>query len=253
MNEYLLKSDVEKVLSEWAKKAWADEWKPTHENVRGDTFEEARLIVMDMPSVKLDELKEIIQSRITSLEQAEEILNPDYHKGSLSAFMQVRDLINDFFDDTKSYTIALKEMVLKIYNCIEFEAYKFNPEKKVRRPRLEFEKAYKLLEDTANNKKLINIRLVLLAALGDVKALRYVNDRPDSDSRCGFCRTCKAIYEDDLCDLYQKKTGGCYTWRFSEEIKKLSTGNFDITLPNHFRLSLPLPEMTKTIQAEEGL
>lgn len=55
MNEYLLKSDVEKVLSEWAKKAWADKWKPTHENVRGDTFEEARLIVMDMPSVKLDE------------------------------------------------------------------------------------------------------------------------------------------------------------------------------------------------------
>lgn len=52
-NEYLLKSDVEKILTEWAKKAWHDEWKPTHENTRGDTFEEARLVVMDMPPVKL--------------------------------------------------------------------------------------------------------------------------------------------------------------------------------------------------------
>lgn len=31
-------------------------WKPTHENTRGDTFEEARLIVMDMPSIQIDKL-----------------------------------------------------------------------------------------------------------------------------------------------------------------------------------------------------
>lgn len=96
-NEYLLKSDVEKILTEWAKKAWHDEWKPTHKNIRGDTFMEARLIVSDLPAVKIDDLKETIQNRITSLEQAEEVINPDYHIGSLSAFMQVRDLINNFF------------------------------------------------------------------------------------------------------------------------------------------------------------
>lgn len=55
-NEYLLKSDVVKILTECAIKAWQDEWKPTHENTRGDTFIEAKLIVSDMPSVQIDKL-----------------------------------------------------------------------------------------------------------------------------------------------------------------------------------------------------
>lgn len=55
-NEYLLKSDVEKILTEWAIKAWQDEWKPTHENTRGDTFIEAKLIVSNMPSIQIDKL-----------------------------------------------------------------------------------------------------------------------------------------------------------------------------------------------------
>ena len=49
--EYLIKSDVENVLKEWASKAWQDDWKPIHDSVRGDTFMEAMLIVNDMPPV----------------------------------------------------------------------------------------------------------------------------------------------------------------------------------------------------------
>ena len=51
--EYLIKKDVENVLQDWALKAWKDEWKPTWESIRGDTFMEAKLIVMDLPPINM--------------------------------------------------------------------------------------------------------------------------------------------------------------------------------------------------------
>ena len=50
MSEYLIKEDVDNILKEYASKAWNDDWKPTHETVRGDTFIEACLIIDDMPT-----------------------------------------------------------------------------------------------------------------------------------------------------------------------------------------------------------
>lgn len=57
MSEYLIKEDVDNILKEYASKAWNDDWKPTHETVRGDTFIEASLIIDDMPTADAQPVK----------------------------------------------------------------------------------------------------------------------------------------------------------------------------------------------------
>jgi len=57
MSEYLIKEDVDNILKEYASKAWNDDWKPTHETVRGDTFIEACLIIDDMPTADVQPVK----------------------------------------------------------------------------------------------------------------------------------------------------------------------------------------------------
>ncbi len=57
MSKYLIKEDVDNILKEYASKAWNDDWKPTHETVRGDTFIEACLIIDDMPTVDAQPVK----------------------------------------------------------------------------------------------------------------------------------------------------------------------------------------------------
>lgn len=57
MSEYLIKKDVDNILKEYASKAWNDDWKPTHETVRGDTFIEACLIIDDMPTADAQPVK----------------------------------------------------------------------------------------------------------------------------------------------------------------------------------------------------
>lgn len=59
--EYLDKQEVIALLRKWAKDAWANEWKPTHDNIRGDTFMEASLIVEDMLPVRVEEINNIEQ------------------------------------------------------------------------------------------------------------------------------------------------------------------------------------------------
>lgn len=63
MDDYLIKRDVLRILKEYASKAWNDDWKPTHETVRGDTFIEACLIIDDMPTADVQPIDRWIDAQ----------------------------------------------------------------------------------------------------------------------------------------------------------------------------------------------
>ncbi len=135
---------------------------------------------------------------------------------------------------------ALKEMINEIYKCIKFEAYTYSDTTKQIRPRLEFKKAYALLEKTADDKSLMKLRLLLAGAIGTAWELRTENESNQAyDYPTLFCRHCANLTQDQQCVKKRRKPYMCFDWKYSSEVDKIKCGCDNIVPPQIIPFELP--------------